>query len=259
MMEYPHSDFRLERLPNGWRVGHFRGLDDLHIPHLVSTFTGPDVQAVKQNPLGPAQEVTQALGLQQVAYLDQVHGGEVLTCAKGGCRGQADGLYTMTPGLALMGKSADCPLVLVADDQRRVVGFVHASWRSTVAGIVPALISKMIRAAVCRASDLMACVCPSAGPECYEVGSEVKEAALQGIGAHAQAFFRPGAQGKHYFDLWAANTDALLNSGLRPENIHVAGICTICRNDLFPSFRREGSEAGRFVAALGLPTHWNSS
>jgi hypothetical protein len=31
----------------------------------------------------------------------------------------------------------------------------------------------------------------------------------------------------------------------------VAGICTLCRNDLFPSYRREGNAAGRFAAALG--------
>jgi YfiH family protein len=252
-MECPHSDFRLECLPNGWTVGRFAALDDLNIPHLISTFAGPDVRTVRQDPSGPAHDVAQALELQQTAYLDQVHGADVLTCHKGGCQGRADGLFTTTPGLALMGKSADCPLALVADDRRRIIGFAHASWRSTVAGIVPCLIAKMTQAAGCRASDLVACICPCAGPECYEVGSEVKEAALQEIGSHAQAFFRPGAQGKHYFDLWAANGDALLSSGLRPDKIHVAGVCTICRNDLFPSYRREGSEAGRFVAAIGLP------
>ncbi len=254
-MQYPRSDFRLEGLPNGWRVGRFGVLDDLRIPHLVSTFTGPDVHAVRQDPSGPAQEVARALGLQQSAYLDQVHGAGVLACTEGGCPGQADGLFTTTPGLALMGKSADCPLILVTDDRRRIVGFAHASWRSTVAGIVPCLIAGMVQAINCRASDLKACICPSAGPECYEVGSEVKEATLREIGPQGQAFFNAGARGKHYFDLWAANTDALISSGIRSENIRVAGLCTICRNDLFPSYRHQGSEAGRFVAVIGLPEH----
>ncbi len=104
----------------------------------------------------------------------------------------------------------------------------------------------------CDPGDLVACLCPSAGPECYEVGPEVQEAALEGIGPHAAAFFIPGPAQLH-FDLWSANVDALIRGGLNRENVHVAGLCTLCRNDLFPSHRREGPGAGRFVAAIGLP------
>lgn len=247
------TDFRLEQLPNGWTVGRFAALDALRVAHLVSTYAGPSVSAIKGRPAGPAAEVAQALALQQTTYLDQVHGGKVLNCTSGGCQGQADALFTTRPGLALMGKSADCPLVLVADEGGRVVGFAHASWRSTVAGIVPSLIAHMVQTSGCQPSALVACICPSASPECYEVGSEVREAALQAMGAHAQAFFKAGNPGKYYFDLWAANTDALLRSGLGLENIYVAGLCTICEEDLFPSYRREGNKAGRFVAAIGLP------
>ena len=256
-MKHRHPDFRLERLANGWTVGRFGILDELNIPHLISTFAGPDIRALKQAPSGPAQEVAQALGLRQSAYLDQVHGPDVVACTEGGCQGQADALFTTRPGLALMGKSADCPLVLVADRLDRVVGFAHASWRSTVAGIVPSLIAEMLQNSECQACDLVACICPSAGPDCYEVGAEVREAALQRIGVRAQNFFKPSLQGKYFFDLWIANTDALLRSGLRQANVHVAGLCTICRNDLFPSYRREGSQAGRFVAAIGLPAQDN--
>jgi YfiH family protein len=256
-MENHHPDFRLDDLANGWSVGRFGILDTLNIPHLVSTFAGPDIHAFKHDPSGPAQEVAQVLGLQQGAYLDQVHGPDVLTCTEGGCQGQADALFTTRPGLVLIGKSADCPLVLVADRLGHVVGFAHASWRSTVAGIVPSLIAQMLQNSDCKAGDLVACICPSAGPECYEVGAEVRQTALQRMGVRAQAFFKPGLQGKYFFDLWSANTDALLGKGLRPENVQVAGMCTICRDDLFPSYRREGSKAGRFVAALGLPVQDN--
>jgi copper oxidase (laccase) domain-containing protein len=44
-----------------------------------------------------------------------------------------------------------------------------------------------------------------------------------------------------------------MHAGLAPESIHIAGICTLCRNDLFPSHRREGNAAGRFAAVIGLP------
>ena len=174
-----------------------------------------------------------------------------------GCAGDADGLVTTTRGLALLGKSGDCPIVLVADGQRRAVGFAHASWRATVAGIVPAVVGKMACAG-CAAAEIVACVCPSAGPECYEVGPEVRDAAIREIGPHAGEFFRPGPNGKDHFDLWQANTDALLRTGVPRESIHIAGICTMCRNDLFPSHRREGNPAGRFAAVIGLSCRANS-
>lgn len=194
--------------------------------------------------------MAEVLDLREAAFLEQVHGCQVLVCDTAGQVGQADGLCTSTPGLGLMGKSADCPIVLVAHKQRRAVGFAHTSWRATVAGIVPCLLGKMIDLGCCP-EDLVACICPSAGPECYEVGPEVRQAALEGIGPHAEAFFSLGSI-KANFDLWAANVDALRRKGLRPEDIHVAGVCTLCRNDLFPSHRREGPGAGRFLAVIGL-------
>jgi copper oxidase (laccase) domain-containing protein len=120
-----------------------------------------------------------------------------------------------------------------------------------VAGITAAVVRHMVDLG-CEASDLVACICPSAGPECYEVGDEVRAAALGGIGPHAAAFFRAGPRGRDHLDLWHANVDALTRAGLEPTSIHVAGVCTLCRNDLFPSHRREGEAAGRFAAVVGL-------
>jgi copper oxidase (laccase) domain-containing protein len=131
------------------------------------------------------------------------------------------------------------------------VAVVHASWRSTVSGITEHLITAITKELKCQAHEMIACICPSAGPECYEVGPEVRDAAIKGMGSHADTFFKPyGA--KLHFDLWRANTDALLRSGLCSEHIHVAGLCTLCNNNLFPSHRKEGEAAGRFVAAIGL-------
>jgi len=149
-----------------------------------------------------------------------------------------------------MGKSGDCPIVLIADRRRRAAGFAHASWRATVAGIAPAVVRRMVDLGS-DAGDLVACICPSAGPECYEVGDEVRGAAIQGIGPHAAEFFHRGLRGKLHFDLWHANTDAMTRVGLEPCHIHVAGVCTLCRNDLFPSHRREGNACGRFAAVIG--------
>ncbi|UCD52626.1 MAG: polyphenol oxidase family protein [Phycisphaerales bacterium] len=244
--------FQLRSLASGWRTGRFAALEALGGPHLVTTRRGPDVERVRHDPAAAGTEIADSLDLSAVAFLDQVHGGDVLACREGGLAGRADGLVTATAGLLLLGKSGDCPIVLIADKQRRAVGFAHASWRAIVAGVVPAAVRQMV-ALGCRPADLVACICPSAGPECYEVGDEVRTAALNEIGPHAAAFFRPGRRGKDHLDLWTANVDALRRSGVPPTSIHVAGMCTLCRNDLFPSYRCEGNAAGRFAAVIGLP------
>ncbi len=261
---YSEGSFRLERLSNGWQVGRFAALEDLGIAHCVTTRRGPDLQQIRHDPAAAGRRIARVLGLRDVAFLEQVHGGDVLVCEKGGCAGFADGLVTATKGLTLLGKSADCPIILIADRRGRAIGFAHASWRATVAGITPAVVRCMV-ALGCDPSDLVACICPSAGPCCYEVGEEVRAAALSGIGPHAMSFFRLGkrqrpARGtsdtavcgtQHHLDLWRANASALARAGLPARSIHVAGICTVCCDDFFPSYRREGDTAGRFAAVIG--------
>jgi YfiH family protein len=250
---WPSTDggFRLEQLANGWRVGRFAALEAIGVPHIVTTRQGPDVQQVRHDTAVAGRQIARTLGLDDPAFLEQVHGGNVLVCDEGGRAGRGDGLVTAAKGLALLGKSADCPIVLIADRRKRAVGFAHASWRATVAGVVPAVVERMIGLG-CEPADLVACICPSAGPECYEVGDEVREAVLEGVGSHAEAFFRPGPRGRDHFDLWRANTDALMRAGVTPVSIHVAAACTLCRSDCFPSHRREGDAAGRFGAVIGL-------
>lgn len=243
--------FRLERSANGWLVGRFAALEEIGVPHLVTTRQGPDVERVRHDTSAAGREIARFLGLDDAAFLEQVHGGDVLTCEVAGCAGRADGLVTTSRSLALLGKSADCPIVLIADRRGRATGFAHASWRATVAGITSAVVRRMIECG-CLTDDLVACICPSAGPECYEVGQEVRMAAVERLGLHARAFFRPGLHGKDHFDLWAANRDALVGAGVPSSSIHVARICTLCRNDVFPSHRREGRSAGRFAAAIGM-------
>lgn len=145
--------------------------------------------------------------------------------------------------------SADCPLLLVYGSSPAVLGVAHASWRCTVAAIARRLVDFMSGALHCAPSTLRAGIGPSAGPCCYEVKEDVHQAAA-GLPARETLFEK--RDGRVYFDLWRANREQLLAAGLLAENIEIAGICTMCRTDLFYSFRREGSGCGHFglMAAL---------
>ena len=246
-----NSRFYLAEQENAWITGHFRALDALNIRHLVSTRHGLDVQFVRQQIGQAVQLVAQALEVKHGAWLKQVHGPVALWCDKPGLMGDADALYTGQRDLVLVGQSADCPLILIAERQGRAVGFAHASWRSTVAGVTSNLIKGMTRDLGCLPQDLVACIGPSAGPECYEVGPEVRHQAVSQLGPQAETFFTAHGD-KYLFNLWQANTHALQECGLRPDSIQCAGVCTLCHNDQFPSYRKEGADAGRFVAAICL-------
>jgi len=241
---------RLVDLPCGWTVGRFAALEALPgVVHAVTTRRGPDVAAAARDPGPAAAALAEALGLEGAAWCRQVHGAAVLAAGAAGEAGPADGLVAARRGLGLAGRSADCPLILVADARGRAVGMAHASWRGTVRRIAAALVERLAALGP-RPEDLVACVCPSAGPCCYEVGPDVLAAAREGIGPDAEAFFHRRG-GRTFFDLWAANRQQLLRAGLLEAGVHVAGVCTICRNDLFPSHRAEGGRAGRFLAMIG--------
>ena len=252
MTSFPHP-FPLRALPNGWRVGEFPPLAGLcGLAHAVTTRRGPLFGPHAESPTTAAAcaALATTVGLRDAAWCRQVHGATVLVAARGGLAGEADALVTHTDGLGVIGRSADCPIVLAADSVSRVAGMAHASWRSTVQGIT----GRMIGTMVARGADparLVCAIAPSAGPCCYEVGAEVRAAALAGIGPHAAEFFAARADSRFVFDLWAANVDQLRRAGVLPAHITVAGVCTLCRNDLFPSWRREGERAGRFASIVG--------
>ena len=250
------ASFTYHQLPNGWEVGGFAVLDEYtFLVHAVTTRKGPDPQMVASDAAATATAtanlVRDALSLSQIAWCHQVHGPRVLEAIEGGPVGAADAMVTDVRSLGLMVRSADCPLILAVDPVRRAIGVGHASWRSTVSRIASKLVETLADRFGVRPGDVIACICPSAGPCCYEVGPEVRTAAINGIGAHAEQFF-PQRGGKLYFDLWAANREQLIRGGVRPENIHIARECTICHNAHFPSYRAEGEAAGRFAAVLAL-------
>lgn len=222
--------------------------------HGWTTSRGPDFRPAPESAAqrDAMSALAAAAGLTDVAWVHQVHGGDVLRATGPGLVGDADGLWTDVRGLGVVGRGADCPLILVGGrrtDGSALWGFAHASWRSTVARVTATLMSRLAQAGMVPATA-RALICPSAGPCCYEVGPEVREAARLALGEEALSFFTPGGD-RWRLDLWAANTAQLSEAGVPAAAIAVTGHCTICGGDLYPSYRREGAAAGRFAAFIG--------
>jgi YfiH family protein len=248
----PTVGFSLTSLPNGWQVGRFDALAELAgTIHAFTTRRGPEFTDTPTAGPDVHRRLAVQLGLEDIAFCRQVHGVEIVNAPTHGPMQEGDGLITNRPGLGVMAFSADCPLILAADRAGKAVAVAHASWRGTVKRIGTRLVEALTAEFGVDPANLVACIGPSAGPCCYEVGASVERAAVRGIGLHAQGFFHDRG-GKRHFDLWAANRDELIHAGVAAENTHFAGVCTICHNDLFPSYRAEGQGAGRFVGIIGL-------
>lgn len=226
---------------------------------------GPDFKTEVASPVHQkaVEELCQEAGLQKGSWAQQVHGGRVLQIGgpdgieAGQLAGEADGLWTDQPGQGVIGRSADCPLILLGGTDasgRRAVGMAHASWRSTVKGITATLAHQLTQWGL-QPETGHAVICPSAGPCCYEVGEEVRQQAHKALGDRALTFFHR-EEGRLMMDLWAANSDQLVQAGWEPANIHWSNCCTICGapagEKIYPSYRRQSHAAGRFAAVIGI-------
>ena len=163
-----------------------------------------------------------------------------------------DALVTNRRGICLMVLSADCVPVLLYDPERQVIAAVHAGWRGTVTGIVRKTVAVMAERFACRSADLLAGIAPSIGPCCFEVGEEVARVFGEMFPADPEIVRQGKCMGKFQVDLWEANRRELLESGVRDEQIEIAGMCTVCRPEHFFSYRRDGELAGRFGAGIML-------
>ena len=172
-----------------------------------------------------------------------------------------DALITNVPGVAISVRTADCIPVLLYDPVHKAVAAVHAGWRGTVMRISQKVISEMQQRYGTDATDLKAVIGPGIGPESFQVGQEVAdefakavfpmEQILKDCGPKASTADNPMAGGLH-IDLWRANEWLLEQSGVKTQNIQVAGICTYRNNDRFYSARREGIKCGRIINVIKL-------
>ena len=191
----------------------------------------------------------------RLRLLHQVHGRTIVRAGSGDeawARPEADGITSDEASLALVVRVADCAPVLMADPATGAVAAVHAGWRSTMQRIVTAAVTSLQDAYGSRPEDLVVAIGPSLGTCCGEMGEEVVDAfRREGHGeASISAWFDLSPGRRPHFDLWRANHDQLVSAGVRPDAIHLSGLCTRSHPEAFHSYRAQGSRAGRMAAVI---------
>jgi YfiH family protein len=187
----------------------------------------------------------------------QVHGAEVRVVrdaeAARSEQEHCDAQVTRVAGVLLGVKTADCVPLLLADSRTGACAGVHAGWKGTLTEIVRHALRKMREEFGTEPRDVRAAVGPAARACCYEVGAEVIEA-FQAKFTHAAKFFTPTREGHALVDLQRANSEQLVAEGVHGERIHTLPLCTICRPELFFSYRREKKlygRTGRLLSVIG--------
>ena len=179
-------------------------------------------------------ELLAALGAARVVQVKQVHGARAVLATEAAGQeadalvGRADEPVEVVVGVRV----ADCVPILVANVSTGDVAAIHAGWRGVVAGVVRAGVDLL------GPGERVAAIGPCIGPCCFEVGRHVGE----------QLGYVVREQGdKVYVDLRAAVRAQLAALGVaRVED--VPG-CTK-HEPRFHSFRRDGANSGRMLAAI---------
>jgi YfiH family protein len=193
----------------------------------------------------------------------QVHGADVRVVAKAeeakpaeNERGDTifcDVIVSNANGVLAGVKTADCVPILLGDPVTGAFAAVHAGWRGTLATAVLEAVKRLAKEYDANPQDLRAAIGASAGACCYEVGSDVIDSFTSRF-ENGVKLFTPTRPGHALVDLLQANRDQLQSVGVKSERIHTAPICTICRTDLFFSYRKEKSvhgKVGRLMAIVG--------
>lgn len=162
---------------------------------------------------------------------------------------QADGIVSNTPDFTMVMRFADCVPIILYDPVNHIGSTVHAGWQGTVKNVVSYAVQTMIRQFNVKASNIVAGIGPSIGPDHYSVGENV----IKAVKARFPNDWKEMLELRHekaYFNLWLANKHNLVESGV--EQIELAEICTACNTDEWYSHRNENGKTGRFAAIMQL-------
>ena len=198
---------------------------------------------------------------QDMVYADQKHTDHVMVVGSehkgmGVTRPRGfeavDGLVTNERGVCLVTSYADCVPLYFYDPVHNAIGLTHSGWRGTVAKIAAKTIGLMHETYGTAAGDLICCIGPCIGKECYEVSEDVaKEFSAAYTKEQYERICEPREEaGTYLLDLPQANREQFIECGVPSGNIRMPDLCTACNSGLLHSHRATGGKRGGNCAFL---------
>ncbi|KAF0866912.1 peptidoglycan editing factor PgeF [Pseudomonas sp. LD120] len=177
------------------------------------------------------------------AWLQQVHGVAVAH-ADPSVIATADASWSATPGVACVVMTADCLPALFCNRGGTRVAAAHAGWRGMAAGVLEATLDSLDT----TPSEVLVWLGPAIGPQCFEVGAEVREAFVAQLAQAEQAFVPSVNAGRYMADIYQL---ARLRLAARGVTAVYGGIDCTVTDPRFFSYRRS-PRTGRFASLIWL-------
>lgn len=162
----------------------------------------------------------------------------------------ADGLITKEKNLYLFLLIADCLPIIFFDTRQKIVGLVHAGWKSTEEKIAFKTVKKMETDLGCNTDDIFVAIGPSIHKHSFRFRDPIQKQ-LKGW----EPFLKDLPSGQTAIDIIGYNKKQLENAGIISQNIFISPIDTGQDPNFFSHYRdsRDSPEnEGRFACIAGL-------
>ena len=184
------------------------------------------------------------LNLQNIVWMDQVHGNNVQTVSSPQTEPlpACDAIITNQPNIALAVMVADCIPILMFDPKRNIIAAIHAGRNGTFLQIAPKTVKVMQKEFGCVPADIQVIMGPSIHVCCYEIGDD--------LAAIVEKNFGKSYMNGRMLDLQKLNHDQLIKAEVKENHIKISRTCTCCNPNYF-SYRRDGI-TGRFIGIIWI-------
>jgi len=198
---------------------------------------GDDADLVQQN----RRIIKELLNLpDDPVWLEQIHSNRAVQAVTTAPLQQADASYTTESGVVCAVMTADCLPLLVCSADGSQVAAIHAGWRGLLAGVIGNTLAAM------HNSDPLVWLGPAIGPDCFEIGAEVRNAFLEKSATFMTAF-KQKSNDKWLADIYQlARTDLAM---LGIDKVYGGGFCTVTEHERFYSYRRD-KQTGRMATLI---------
>ena len=214
-----------------------------------ATHVGDDNDRVKKN----RQIISDMLELpSEPVWLEQTHSNCVVEALETEALRQADASYTTKPGVVCAVMTADCLPLLVCSSDGLQIAAIHAGWRGLLAGVIANTVAALETSRNLSSAtrefrkNLLVWLGPAIGPNCFEVGSEVRAAYLAKSIEFSSAFKEQAC------DKWLADIYSLARielAFLDVNNVYGGIRCTFTEHEQFYSYRRD-RQTGRMATLI---------
>tara|TARA_B100000287_G_scaffold38314_1_gene35109 strand:- start:2244 stop:2900 length:657 start_codon:yes stop_codon:yes gene_type:complete len=179
----------------------------------------------------------------KLVTVNQIHSSKILIADSPGFYDPADGIINKSGNLVCSIKVADCLPIFFVNNTSKTIGLVHAGWKGISSGIIKKFVNSI---EICNenVSDFYVLIGPSIHPCCFEIRDDV-------LDFFDPKFYTSIKKNKYNVDLQAWVVHQLIKFGFSKEKIKNINKCTFCLDDLYHSYRRDGSKAGRMYAIAG--------